>query len=126
MAHYTEDSVITKITKQLKKKNRMFYNIHGGQYGGKNGKPDFLVITGNGIMTGIEAKKYNENPFPTQIRRGKEIIDEGGRYIIAHKDFVLEDVDAGNIPKIPYDGEDMVFPKNITCEMIDGGREDGE
>jgi len=113
-----EQKAVDTVKKELKKKGREMFNIHGSAYGSKQGKPDIFSTDKNGRFMGIEVKARSGKPYPNQIRRGREIVEfNNGRYVIAYEDFDIEKVDNYEIPRVLYENEDMKFPK-VTCELV--------
>lgn len=113
----TESQVIKSVTNLLEKDGRYFANIKGDASSGEQGKPDFFTLDKEGRFVGLEPKSSIGKAYPNQIRRGKEIIQSGGRYIVAFPDFDLKKLDNYEIPTLVYTNEDLKQPKE-TFEMI--------
>ena len=87
-----EQFIINRIESQLVLANRFFINNHGSEMS-RSGNPDFVTIDRHGTFLGIEAKKAGEKPTVNQFRRAIEIIQSGGRYVVAYDGFDLDSVD---------------------------------
>ncbi|HDF3152060.1 MULTISPECIES: hypothetical protein [Staphylococcus] len=117
-----ENKTTSNIQRILKKNNRFFVNIHGSSYGSKNGMFDIVMLDKKGLFVGIEAKSSTGKPYPNQLRRCREILEEGGRAIIAYPDkFSLHEIDNHELPKYNYIDEDTKLPKYTHELVLEGG-----
>lgn len=115
----TEKQVESLVKKELKTYTNAIYNIHGTGMGSGDGTPDLFVPDPNGQFMGVELKAPQGKPYPNQLRRGLEIIQSQGRYIVAYADFKASNLTNGAIPKIEYESEEMKCPKH-TFELVVG------
>lgn len=123
----SENKTIKDITKEMKRKDRFFVNIHGNHMGNKNGMFDFIMVDKDGRFLGVEAKSSTGKPYPTQLRRCKEVLELGGRAVIAYpNDFNIEAIDKHEIPKYNYIDEDTKLPKYTHEIVLKGGLIYGE
>lgn len=109
-----EKQVVNCISKIFTKNNRQYFNIKGDAFGNKAGTPDFLTMDINGRFVGLEIKAPSGKPYPNQLRRGREILESGGRYVVAYPDFSIEDLDNETIPKVTFVDEEMTISKTTT------------
>lgn len=93
-----EQTVVNIIESQLRSNNRFYLNVHGSLFSA-NGTPDFITHDAKGIFVGLEAKAPNKKPVVNQWRRGIEILNSGGRFIVGQDDFSLEKMDNSSFPK---------------------------
>lgn len=123
----TEKKTIGDIQRTLKKEQRFFVNIHGTAFGSKNGMFDIVMLDKKGRFLGVEAKSSSGKPYPNQLRRCREILEEGGRAIIVYPDdFNLEAIDNEKLPKYNYIDEDTKLPKYTHEIVLKGGLVYGE
>lgn len=122
-----ETKTTKKIGDAIKQHNRFYANVKGSSYGSTNGMFDIITIDKEGRFLGIEAKSSTGKPYPTQLRRCREAIENKGRAIIAYpQDFDLDAIDNHNVPKYNYKNEDMKLPKYTLEIVIEGGVDYGE
>lgn len=122
-----ETKTTKKIGDAIKKHDRFYANVKGSSYGSTNGMFDIITIDKEGRFLGIEAKSSTGKPYPTQLRRCREAIENKGRAIIAYpQDFDLDAIDNHNVPKYNYKNEDMKLPKRTLEIVIEGGEDYGE
>ena len=122
-----ETKTTKKIGDAIKKHDRFYANVKGSSYGSTNGMFDIITIDKEGRFLGIEAKSSTGKPYPTQLRRCREAIENKGRAIIAYpQDFDLDAIDNHNVPKYNYKNEDMKLPKYTLEIVIEGGVDYGE
>ena len=122
-----ETKTTKKIGDAIKKHDRFYANVKGSSYGSTNGMFDIITIDKEGHFLGIEAKSSTGKPYPTQLRRCREAIENKGRAIIAYPlDFDLDAIDNHNVPKYNYKNEDMKLPKYTLEIVIEGGVDYGE
>lgn len=122
-----ETKTTKKIGDAIKQHNRFYANVKGSSYGSTNGMFDIITIDKEGRFLGIEAKSSTGKPYPTQLRRCREAIENKGRAIIAYpQDFDLDAIDNHNVPKYNYKNEDMKLPKRTLEIVIEGGEDYGE
>ena len=122
-----ETKTTKKIGDAIKKHDRFYANVKGSSYGSTNGMFDIITIDKEGRFLGIEAKSSTGKPYPTQLRRCREAIENKGRAIIAYpQDFDLDAIDNHNLPKYNYKNEDMKLPKYTLEIVIEGGVDYGE
>lgn len=122
-----ETKTTKKIGDAIKKHDRFYANVKGSSYGSTNGMFDIITIDKEGRFLGIEAKSSTGKPYPTQLRRCREAIENKGRAIIAYpQDFDLDAIDNHNVPKYNYKNEDMKLPKYTLEIVIEGGEDYGE
>ena len=79
-----ETKTTKKIGDAIKKHDRFYANVKGSSYGSTNGMFDIITIDKEGRFLGIEAKSSTGKPYPTQLRRCREAIENKGRAIIAY------------------------------------------
>lgn len=115
--YYNESQNTRKILKILKKAERKSFNIKGDGFGTDNGTPDILTMDSEGKFVGLEVKSSKGHVYPTQLRRCREILESGGRYIIGYQDFSLENMDNHELPIFEYEDEDMKLPKH-SLEIV--------
>lgn len=118
----TERQTVSSLERQCKKDGRVYYNISGGKMRGVNGKADFFTIDSKGRFVALEAKSSVGKVYPNQLRNGKRVIEQKGRFVVAYPDFDLKKMDAGELPKYRYIDEDMKLPKH-SCEVVLRGGE---
>lgn len=122
-----ETKTTKKIGDAIKQHNRFYANVKGSSYGSTNGMFDIITIDKEGRFLGIEAKSSTGKPYPTQLRRCREAIENKGRAIIAYpQDFDLDAIDNHNVPKYNYKNEDMKLPKRTLEIVIEDGEDYGE
>lgn len=122
-----ETKTTKKIGDAIKQHDRFYANVKGSSYGSTNGMFDIITIDKEGRFLGIEAKSSTGKPYPTQLRRCREAIENKGRAIIAYpQDFDLDAIDNHNVPKYNYKNEDMKLPKRTLEIVIEGGEDYGE
>lgn len=118
----SESKTITKIDKNLKKDGRFYTNIHGSGMANKNGVFDYVTLDANGLFLGIEAKSSRGKVYPNQLRRCREIIEKGGRAVIAYPEaFDISAIDSHKVPKYNYIDEDTKLPKETIEIVLKGG-----
>lgn len=122
-----EKKTVDDITKEMKRKNRFFANVHGNHMGNKNGMFDFVTADKEGKFLGIEAKSSTGQPYPNQLRRCREILELGGRAVIVYpNEFDIDIIDNHQIPKFNYVDEDTKLPKYTHEIVLSGGINYGE
>lgn len=108
-----EGKVVAEIENTLKSIGRFYQNNHGSMLSSNAGLPDFTTLDDDGVFTGLEAKAPYAQPTVNQIRRALEIIQSGGRYMIAYPGF-----DAGvlhNRNSITHNGDYHVIELTDIC-----------
>ena len=100
-----ENKVVELIESQLSRDDRWFLNVHGSMFS-KSGTPDILTVDHSGVVVGIEIKKPGGMVAINQLRRGLEILNSGGRFVIATADFLLENLDGQYLRQIDTANED--------------------
>lgn len=92
MSKKREDTIVKQIVSELDGVGRFFVNNFGSMLS-RNGVPDFITHDNTGRFMGIEAKAPHAKPECNQIRRGLEICQSGGRFVIAYDEFDINRLD---------------------------------
>jgi hypothetical protein len=77
----TPEGKVKKKIKDLLKANRVWYFLPGNNGYGMNGIPDIIAIV-EGKFVGIEVKAETGRLTELQKKRGDEIIQAGGLYVV--------------------------------------------
>lgn len=117
-----EINAVLRIERQLAFSGRYYVNVHGSIFS-QGGTPDIMTLDASGIMTGIEVKRHGQQPGINQWRRGLEIINSGGRFVIGYDDFDLVEFDADRLPKIHVKGRDEFDLYDAFLGLLDETRE---
>ena len=100
-----EDLVATRIMNQLDILQR-WYNNNFGSPLAKSGVPDFITMDSNARFLAIECKREGKAPEMNQWKHAFEIIESGGRYLIAQEDVDLIESDFP-VLRVIYDKENI-------------------
>lgn len=88
MAKTLEDLVVGRIENQLYSQKRWFNNNFGSNMA-KAGVPDIITMDLDSKFLAIECKRDGETPSMNQWNHAFQIIESGGRCIIAQEDVDL-------------------------------------
>lgn len=110
-----EEKVIASIEQFLDYYNHYYVNVHGSMYSA-NGTPDIITHDRDNIFMGIEAKATGNQPSTNQWRKCIEILDAGGRYVVAYEDFDLIKLEQHKIPKVEI-GNTVGFDEFEAAEL---------
>lgn len=114
-----EQAVVEYIQGELDRLGIFYINILGGFKATDSGEPD-IVASVDGKFVAIECKA-NTKVSTAQFRRALEILDSGGRFVIAKPDIIVDDLLAGTLKTSPVntnsDAEAMQTPKT-TVELV--------
>ena len=113
-----EQSNVDFVVAQLRAMRRWHTNLHGTIFSSRNGEPDIVTCDGDGRLLAIEVKSNRGRLYINQIRRAREIVLSGGRYVVAFSDFDIRRVDShdldvldvgefdcaddGSMPRLPH------------------------
>lgn len=100
-----EDIVANRVINQLDFLG-IWSNNNFGSPLAKSGVPDFITMDDKARLLAIECKRNGEAPEMNQWKHAFEIIESGGRYVIAQEDI---DLIKGEFPVlyVRYDKDDI-------------------
>lgn len=88
----TPEGKIKKKVTDLLKLHKIWYFVPANNGFGKSGIPDIIAIV-KGRFVGVECKAdATKKPTVLQVKRGVEIVDAGGEWLLVYDDKTIKDL----------------------------------